>query len=106
MTKRSRRTFTKEFKEQIVQLHLSGKPRSELIKEYELTPSSFDKWVVSIKQVDPLKKKTTELLNYGPRSLIIMIIVLDNFFHFILMYDSPSIFNMISRRLSHENSTP
>jgi transposase len=45
MTKRSRRTFTKEFKEQIVQLHLSGKPRNEIIKEYELTPSSFDKWV-------------------------------------------------------------
>ncbi len=45
MTKRSRRTFTKEFKEQIVQLHLSGKPRSEIIKEYELTPSAFDKWV-------------------------------------------------------------
>jgi len=45
MTKRPRRTFTKEFKEQIVQLHNSGKPRSEIIKEYELTPSAFDKWV-------------------------------------------------------------
>lgn len=45
MTKRERRTFTQEFKEQIVQLHLSGKPRSEIIKEYELTPSAFDKWV-------------------------------------------------------------
>ncbi|ALC82168.1 transposase [Bacillus gobiensis] len=45
MTKRERRTFTKEFKEQIVQLHASGKPRSEMIKEYELTPSAFDKWV-------------------------------------------------------------
>ncbi|WP_156858114.1 IS3 family transposase [Oceanobacillus sp. AG] len=45
MTKRTRRTFTKEFKEQIVQLHASGKPRSEIIKEYELTPSSFDRWV-------------------------------------------------------------
>ncbi len=45
MTKRPRRTFTKEFKEQIVQLHNSSKPRSEIIKEYELTPSAFDKWV-------------------------------------------------------------
>ncbi|MDY0404845.1 IS3 family transposase [Virgibacillus sp. 179-BFC.A HS] len=42
---KERRTFTKEFKKQIVQLHLSGKPRSEIIKEYELTPSAFDKWV-------------------------------------------------------------
>ncbi len=46
MTKRKRRTFTKEFKEQIVQLHASGKPRSEIIKEYELTPSSLDRWII------------------------------------------------------------
>lgn len=45
MTKRERRTFSKEFKKQIVQLHDAGKPRHEIIKEYELTPSSFDKWV-------------------------------------------------------------
>ena len=45
MTKRTRRTFTKEFKNQVVLLHASGKPRSEIIKEYELTPSAFDKWV-------------------------------------------------------------
>jgi transposase len=45
MIKRPRRSFTKEFKEQIVQLYLSGKPRCEIIKEYEITPSSFDKWV-------------------------------------------------------------
>jgi len=45
MTRRVRRSFSKEFKEQIVQLHASGKPRSEIIKEYELTPSAFDKWV-------------------------------------------------------------
>ncbi|WP_332699319.1 transposase [Halalkalibacter lacteus] len=48
MTKRVRRSFTKEFKEQIVQLHVSGKPRAEIIKEYELTPSAFDKWVRSV----------------------------------------------------------
>jgi len=45
MTKRKRRTFTKEFKKQVVLLHDSGKPRGEIIKEYELTPSAFDKWV-------------------------------------------------------------
>lgn len=45
MTKRARRSFSKQFKEQIVQLHASGKPRSEIIKEYELTASAFDKWV-------------------------------------------------------------
>jgi transposase len=45
MAKRKRRAFSKAFKEQIVQLHASGKPRSEIIKEYDLTPSAFDKWV-------------------------------------------------------------
>lgn len=37
--------MNKLFKDQIVQLHVSGKPRAEIIKEYELTPSAFDKWV-------------------------------------------------------------
>ena len=45
MTRRPRRSFTKEFKQQVIQLYLSGKPRAEMIKEYELTPSTFDKWV-------------------------------------------------------------
>ena len=45
MTKRERRTFTKEFKEQIVKYHASGKSKNEIIKEYELTLSAFDKWV-------------------------------------------------------------
>lgn len=45
MTKRKRRTFTQEFKNQIVQLYQNGKPRSEIIREYDLTPSAFDKWV-------------------------------------------------------------
>ncbi|MDF2910765.1 MAG: family transposase [Sporolactobacillus laevolacticus] len=43
--KRERRTFSKAFKEQIVRLHASGKPRQEIIKEYDLTLSAFDKWV-------------------------------------------------------------
>ncbi|RCW63878.1 transposase [Saliterribacillus persicus] len=45
MARRVRRSFSKEFKKQMVQLHASGKPRSEIIKDYELTPSSFDNWV-------------------------------------------------------------
>jgi transposase len=37
--KKERRTFTTEFKEQMVQLYQNGKPRKEIFKEYELTPS-------------------------------------------------------------------
>lgn len=45
MSRRARRTFTKEFKQQIVDLYNTGKPRTELIREYDLTASAFDKWV-------------------------------------------------------------
>ena len=43
--KRARRLLSNEFKEQVVKLYLAGKPRNEIIKEYELTPSAFDKWI-------------------------------------------------------------
>ncbi|MBX4223692.1 transposase, partial [Enterococcus faecium] len=39
MSKRTRRTFSQEFNQQIVNLYLAGKPRVEIIREYELTAS-------------------------------------------------------------------
>lgn len=45
MSRRKRREFTDEFKNQMAQLFLNGKPRSEIIKEYDLTDSAFDRWV-------------------------------------------------------------
>ena len=45
MTRRGARKFTDEFKKQMVGSYNSGKPSSEIIKEYELTPSTFHKWV-------------------------------------------------------------
>jgi len=44
MSNRARRTFTKGFKQQMIDLYNSGKPRVDIIREYDLTPSSFDKW--------------------------------------------------------------
>lgn len=67
MAKKERRTFTPEFKQQIVQLYLNGKPRKDLIREYELTPSSLDKWVSqsqtsgSFKEKDNLSPEEKEL---------------------------------------------
>jgi transposase len=67
MTKKARRTFTSEFKEQIVQLYLNGKPRKDIIREYDLTPSSLDKWVNqsqtsgSFKEKDNLTPEEREL---------------------------------------------
>jgi transposase len=45
MTKRQRRTFTPEFKEQMVKLYESGKPKNDIIKEYDLTTTAFNSWI-------------------------------------------------------------
>jgi len=29
----------------VVQLYETGKPRTEIVKKYDLTPSAFDKWI-------------------------------------------------------------
>ncbi|QCS54855.1 IS3 family transposase [Priestia flexa] len=57
MTKKVRRTFTEEFKQQIVQLYQNGKPRKDIIREYELTPSSLDKWINQSKSSGSFKEK-------------------------------------------------
>lgn len=44
-TRRQKRTYTEEFKQQIVSLYNNGKARSELIKEYDLTSSALGKWI-------------------------------------------------------------
>ncbi|WP_026800750.1 transposase, partial [Pontibacillus halophilus] len=57
MTKRSRRTFTEEFKKQMVQLYQNGKPRKQIIEEYELNPSTFDNWVSRFEKSGSFKEK-------------------------------------------------
>jgi transposase len=43
--RRTKRVYTEEFKNQLVQLFKSGKPQAEIIKEYDLTGSALDKWI-------------------------------------------------------------
>ncbi|WP_198286499.1 MULTISPECIES: IS3 family transposase [Bacillus] len=57
MTKRQRRTFTDEFKNQMVQLYLNGKPRKEIIREYELTSSALDRWIAQSETSGSFKEK-------------------------------------------------
>ncbi|WP_139994894.1 transposase, partial [Kurthia sp. Dielmo] len=42
---RQRRTFTPEFKLQMVKLYENGKSRADIVREYDLTPSGLDKWI-------------------------------------------------------------
>lgn len=57
MAKRKRRKFTDEFKHQMVQLYLNGKRKSDILKEYDLTPSSLDRWIAQHQQSGSFKEK-------------------------------------------------
>ncbi len=67
-TKREKRVFTEEFKHQMVQLFNSGKPRSELVRDYDLTPSALNTWIKRInttgspKEADNRTPEENELL--------------------------------------------
>lgn len=45
MSRHQRRTYSKEIKQQVVDLYLAGKPRAEIIRDYELTAAAFNKWM-------------------------------------------------------------
>ncbi|EGP4965678.1 IS3 family transposase [Enterococcus faecalis] len=68
MSRSQRRTYSKDFKQQVVDLYLAGKPRAEIIRDYELTASAFDKWVKqaqstgSFKEKDKLTPEQVELM--------------------------------------------
>ena len=57
---RERRNYSDEFKQKIVELYNSGKPRAELIREYELTHSALASRLISIMQLAHLKLKIIE----------------------------------------------
>jgi transposase len=55
--KRARRTYSEEQKKQLVELFNWGKPRGEIIREYDLTGSAFDKWVKRINTTGSSREK-------------------------------------------------
>lgn len=65
---RPRRTFTPEFKHQLVQLYRNGKRKSEITKEYDVGYSTLDKWIAqeansgSFKEKDNLTSEQLELI--------------------------------------------
>lgn len=65
---RPRRTFTPEFKHQLVQLYKNGKRKSEITKEYDVGYSTLDKWIAqeansgSFKEKDNLTPEQLELI--------------------------------------------
>lgn len=57
MSKSARRTYPEVFKKQMVALYQGGEPRKEIIEEYELTPSTFDKWRQQFETTGSFKEK-------------------------------------------------
>ena len=56
-TKRPRRTYTDEFKTQLIQLHLNGKRRCDIIREYDIAPSLLVKWIKQATKTGSFKEK-------------------------------------------------
>jgi len=54
--KRERRTFSEEFKRQIVQLYNAGKPRADLCREYDLVPTVINRWIQRINETGSAKE--------------------------------------------------
>ena len=57
MSKQARRTFTIEFKKQMVQLYENGKSRAAIVAEYDLTPSALDRWIKQAQTSESFKEK-------------------------------------------------
>lgn len=57
MQRRERRSYSNEFKQQMVNLYKNGKPRSEIVREYELTPSALNKWIKQSQTSGSFKEK-------------------------------------------------
>jgi transposase len=57
MPKQQRRTFTSEFKKQMVQLYENGKSRAALVEEYGLTASALDRWIKQAQTSGSFKEK-------------------------------------------------
>lgn len=60
--RRERREYSEEFKNQLVQLFNAGKPRAEILREYELSASAFDRWVKRINATGSSKESDNRTL--------------------------------------------
>ena len=52
-----RRTFSTDFKKQVVALYESGKSRQDIVREYDLTASALDRWINQFRQSGSFKEK-------------------------------------------------
>lgn len=58
---KKRRTFTTDFKKQVVALYENGKSRQDIVSEYELTASALDRWITQFQQSGSFKEKDNRI---------------------------------------------
>lgn len=54
---KKRRTFSTDFKKQVVALYENGKSRQDIVREYELTASALDRWIMQFQQSGSFQEK-------------------------------------------------
>ncbi len=54
---RPRRTYTSEFKQQLVDLYRSGKRKCDIVREYDIAKSLLDKWIAQADNSGSFKEK-------------------------------------------------
>lgn len=52
-----RRTFSTDFKKQVVALYENGKSRQDIVEEYDLTASALDRWIKQFRQSGSFQEK-------------------------------------------------
>jgi len=55
-----RRTFSTDFKKQVVALYENGKSRQDIVQEYELTASALDRWITQFRKSGSFKEKDNQ----------------------------------------------
>ena len=60
-TRRPRRTYTDEFKNQLVQLYLNGKRKCDIVREYDISSSLLDNRSEEEQELIQLRKKVKQL---------------------------------------------
>lgn len=55
----TRKTYTKEFKQKIIQLNESGMSRKQILHDYDLKPQTFDRWLKEYRR--PSNKSNPEI---------------------------------------------
>ena len=74
IARRLRRTFTEEFKTQIVNLYLGGKKKSEILRAYDLHDVTLNRWIKqhqgtgSFKEADNRTPEEKELIELRKRN--------------------------------------